>query len=253
MKKMTTFEKLLTIKSDKGAGYFILLDPDKSRNLQEIVPNALDAGVDAFLVGGSLLMTPDFDQYMKTLKSYSKDTPVIIFPGGVNQISAHADAILFLSLLSGRNPHHLIGSQVMAAPIIHKLKMEAISTAYMLIESGRTTAAEFMSGTTPLPRHKIEIAVAHALAAEYLGFKLIYLEGGSGAEHSVPDEMIRAIAKTVKIPLIVGGGIRTPEEAAKKTAAGASFIVTGNILEKNSDPQLVNNFSKAIHSLQSAV
>jgi putative glycerol-1-phosphate prenyltransferase len=207
----------------------------------------LDAQIDGFLVGGSLLMTPDFDNYIKTLKQYSKDIPVIIFPGDINQVSAHSDAILFLSLLSGRNPHHIIGSQVMAAPIIHKLKIEAISTAYLLVESGRATAAEFMSGTTPLPRHKIEIAVAHALAAEYLGFKLIYLEGGSGAEHSVPDEMIYAISKTVKIPLIVGGGIRTPQEAAEKAAAGASFVVTGTILEKNSSPQIIKDFSNAIH------
>jgi putative glycerol-1-phosphate prenyltransferase len=247
---MTAFEKLLKVKSEKGAGYFVLLDPDKSHadNLPQIVQDALDAQVDAFLIGGSLLMTPDFDNYVKTIKQYTKDCPVIIFPGGVNQLSAHADALLYLSLISGRNPHHIIGTQVMAAPIIHKLKIEPISTAYLLVESGKATTAEFMSGTTPLPRHKIDIAVAHALAAAYLGFKMIYLEGGSGAEHSVPDEMIAAIASVVDVPLIVGGGIRTPKEAAKKVAAGASFIVTGNVLENNDDTQIIKDFASAIHN-----
>ncbi len=246
---MTAFEKLLKVKSEKGAGYFVLLDPDKAHtdNLPQIVQDALDAQVDAFLIGGSLLMTPDFDNYVKTIKQYTKDCPVIIFPGGVNQLSAHADALLYLSLISGRNPHHIIGTQVMAAPIIHKLKIEPISTAYLLVESGKATTAEFMSGTTPLPRHKIDIAVAHALAAAYLGFKMIYLEGGSGAEHSVPDKMIAAIASVVDVPLIVGGGIRTPEEAANKVAAGASFVVTGNVLEDNDNPQIIKDFASAIH------
>ncbi len=247
---MTAFEKLLAIKSAKGAGYFVLLDPDKAHteDLSAILEQSFDAQVDAFLIGGSLLMTPDFDDYIKTIKKYTRDCPVIIFPGGVNQVSAHADAILFLSLLSGRNSHHIIGTQVMAAPIIHKLKLEAISTAYLLVESGKATTAEFMSGTSPLPRHKTDIAVAHALAAAYMGFKLIYLEGGSGAEHSVPEEMIFAISQAVDVPLIVGGGIRTPEEAAKKVAAGASFVVTGNILESNNDPRLIKEFASAIHN-----
>ncbi len=246
---MTAFEKLLRAKSEKGAGYLVLLDPDKALadNLHSIVQKALDARIDAFLIGGSLLMTPDFDNYIKTIKQFTNDVPVIIFPGGVNQISAHADALLYLSLLSGRNPHHIIGTQVMAAPIIHKLKIEPISTAYLLVESGKATTAEFMSGTTPLPRHKIDIAVAHALAASYLGFKMIYLEGGSGAEHSVPDEMIAAIASVVDVPLIVGGGIRTPDEAARKVAAGASFVVTGNVLENNGDSSLIKEFSQAVH------
>jgi len=246
---MSVLEYLLEQKQRNGAAYFVLIDPDKTslNELPQFVELALDANVDAFLIGGSLLMTPNFDDYLKQFKKYSKDRPVIIFPGGVHQISSEADAILFLSLLSGRNAHHIIGSQVMAAPIIHRLGLEAISTAYLLIESGKATSAEFMSGTTPLPRHKTEIAVAHALAAKYMGFRIIYLEGGSGAEHSVPDEMIYAISKNVDIPLIVGGGIRTPELAAQKVAAGASFVVTGNILEQQKDPTLLKSFVSAIH------
>lgn len=246
---MSVFEQLLSRQEERKAGYFVLIDPDKTpiNKLPETVETGIDADVDAFLLGGSLLLTPDFNAYIKTFKKYSADKPVIIFPGSLSQVSAHADAILFLSLLSGRSAHHIIGTQVLAAPIIHRLKLETISTAYLLVESGKPTAAQFMSGTIPLPRHKPEIAVAHALAANYMGFQTIYLEGGSGADHSVPEEMIHAISHTVDIPLIVGGGIRTPESAAKKVNAGASFIVTGNILENNKDYELLKSFVTAIH------
>ncbi|NOX88960.1 MAG: geranylgeranylglyceryl/heptaprenylglyceryl phosphate synthase [Calditrichaeota bacterium] len=246
---MSVYQKLLEIKRNFGAGYLVLIDPDKTlpENLPQILEKGIKAGVDAFLVGGSLLLTPDFDLYIRNFKKYSQNKPVIIFPGGIHQISKHADAILFLSLLSGRNADHLIGTQVLASPIIHRLQLEAISTAYLLIESGEVTSAEFMSGTRPLPRNKPEIAVAHALTAQYFGFKMIYLEGGSGARHSVPEHLITAIAASVEIPLIVGGGIRTPEEAAQKVEAGASFIVTGNILEKQNDINFLRAFASAIH------
>ena len=246
---MSVYQKLLQVKQNFGAGFLILTDPDKTsiNQLPEVINKARQAGVDAFLVGGSLLLTPDFDLYIKTFKCYSKDIPVIIFPGGVHQISKHADAILFLSLLSGRNSEHLVGTQVQASPIIYRLNLEPISTAYLLIESGEVTSAEFMSGTRPLPRHKPEIAVAHALTAQYFGFKMVYLEGGSGAKHSVPVQLIKSISAVVEIPLIVGGGIRTPEEAAEKVEAGASFIVTGNILETNNDLNFIRAFASAIH------
>ena len=248
---MHVFEQLLTRQKEKKAGYLVLIDPDKTpiKKLPETVETGIEADIDAFLLGGSLLLTPDFDDYIKTFKKYSTDKPVIIFPGSLNQVSAHADAILFLSLLSGRSAHHIIGTQVLAAPIIHRLKLETISTAYLLVESGKPTAAQFMSGTIPLPRHKPEIAVAHGLAAKYMGFQTIYLEGGSGADQSVPEEMIYSVSQTVDLPLIVGGGIRTPEAAAKKVSAGASFIVTGNILEGNDDKELLKSFVAAIHQL----
>jgi putative glycerol-1-phosphate prenyltransferase len=246
---MSIFTQLLNRQKEKKAGYFVLIDPDKTsiNQLPETVETAIKADVDAFLLGGSLLSIPDFDAYTKTFKIYSKDKPVIIFPGSLNQISSHADAILFLSLLSGRSAHHIIGTQVLAAPIIYRLKLETISTAYLLVESGQPTAAQFMSGTMPLPRHKPEIAVAHGLAAKYMGFQTIYLEGGSGADNSVPEEMIYAVSQTVDLPLIVGGGIRTPEKAAKKVEAGASFIVTGNVLENSNDKKLLKSFVEAIH------
>lgn len=246
---MKVYERLLQSTNNYKAGYFVLIDPDKTapEALPRLLSIAIEAGVDAFLVGGSLLLTPDFDSYLKTFKQYSADIPVIIFPGGVHQLSAYADGLLYLSLLSGRNAHHIIGSQVIAAPIIHRLGIEPISTAYLLVESGKATSAEFMSGTIPLPRHKPEIAVAHALAASYMGFQTIYLEGGSGADYCVPDEMISAISASVSVPIVVGGGIRTPEAAAQKVQAGARFIVTGNILEKNDDPAFIRAFVQAIH------
>lgn len=245
---MSIYESLLSTSKTKGAGYFVLIDPDKisSEKLPSFVEQATEAGVDAFLIGGSLIVDDSFERCIKTIKQHTK-VPAVIFPGGVMQISPSADAILFLSIISGRNPQHLIGDQVLAAPIVKRIGLEAISTAYMLVESGRTTSAEFMSNTQPLPRHKPDIAVAHAMAAEILGFKMIYLEAGSGAEQSVPEEMIGAIAKYCSVPLIVGGGLRTPEEARKKVQAGAKFIVTGTALEKDNSVQLVKEFASAIH------
>jgi putative glycerol-1-phosphate prenyltransferase len=247
---MTVFEKLIHTRAQKGAGYWVLLDPDKQS--QDGLPVFLDlaqrACIDGILVGGSLLLNSDLDEFVHIVKQYSGDIPVILFPGSVHQISKKADALLFLSLISGRDAQQIIGSQVIAAPIIHKNNLEAISTAYMIVDSGQPTSAQFMSGTLPLPRNKPDIVVAHALAAEYMGFKLIYLEGGSGAEMSVPVEIIRAVTQTVDIPVIVGGGIRTPQEAAEKVQAGASFIVTGNVLEKSNDSDLLKSLSQAIHS-----
>jgi phosphoglycerol geranylgeranyltransferase len=245
---MSVYQTLITAANTKGAGYLVLIDPDKvdGSNFPKFIEQATDAGVDGFLVGGSLVLADTFEECIKTIKK-NTSVPVIIFPGSVQQISKEADAILYLSLLSGRNAEHIIGSQVTAAPIVKKMGLEAISTAYMLVESGRTTSAEFMSNTKPLPRNKPDIAVAHALAAEYIGFKFLYLEAGSGAEQAVPDEMIAAVSKYCSVPLIVGGGIRTAEEAQKKVKSGAKFIVTGNVLERNESQGLIKEFATAIH------
>jgi len=245
---MTTWEKLLAIQKQWGTGYVVLIDPDKQplENSVKLALRAEQEGADVIFIGGSLLSTPIFDELVKQTKDHVK-LPVIIFPGGVQQISKHADAILFMSVISGRNPDLLIGQHVMASPIVRMLKLEALSMGYMLIESGRVTSAEFMSNTKPIPRDKVDIAVAHALAAEYLGMKLIYLEAGSGALQPVPDEMISAIARTCHLPIIVGGGIKTPEIARQKAEAGASFIVIGNVLETNSERGAISQFARAIH------
>lgn len=248
---MKTFQKLLDIRKNRGAGYLILIDPDKidHAKLPSFVREATEAGADGFLVGGSLLLSNEVDKLIQLIKS-NTSLPVVIFPGSLFQISAAADAILFLLLISGRNPDHLIGNQVVASPIIKRLGLEAISTGYMLIESGKTTSAEFMSNTKPIPHNKPDIAVAHALAAEFIGMKLLYLDAGSGADVPVPDEMISRIAKHCSLPMIVGGGIRTPEAAREKVKAGASFIVTGTVIEQNSHHSLVREFAEAVHSVQ---
>jgi phosphoglycerol geranylgeranyltransferase len=246
---MTTFEQLLKIKHDQGAGYLLLIDPDNvdPKKLPAFINKATKAGTDAFLVGGSLMLSNEFDRTLKIIKENTK-APVIIFPGGVSQVSSEADAILFLLLISGRNPDYLIGNQVNAAPIIKRMNLEAISTGYMLIEGGNVTSAEFMSNTKPIPREKPDIAVAHALAAELIGLKMLYLEAGSGARQPVPDAMVKKVTKYSSLPVIVGGGIRTPEEAENKVKAGASFVVTGTIIEEHSSSSFIQEFASAIHT-----
>jgi len=247
---MSVHESLAEFYDEKRAGYWVLLDPDKLPN--EKIPKFMDqlikGNIDAILIGGSLILNSDFEYFVGEVKKHSDKIPVILFPGSVHQVTPKADALLFLSVISGRQAHHLIGNQVLAAPLVYRSGIEAIATAYMLIDSGRQTAAQFMSGSMPLPRNKPELVVAHALAAQYLGFKLIYLEGGSGADLSVPEEIISAVRDTVDIPIIVGGGITSPDIATAKVAAGATFVVTGNVLEKSNDPQLMRKFASAVHS-----
>ena len=246
---MTTYERLLKVRQERGAGYFVLLDPDKNdlESLPSFIREATEAGVDGFLVGGSLMLTNVFEDHLRTVKQ-NTSVPVIIFPGSIMQVSPLADAILFLVLISGRNPDYLIGNQVIAAPIIRRSGLEALSTGYMLVEAGNTTSAEFMSNTKPIPRDKPDIALAHALAAELIGMKLLYLDAGSGARESVSDDMLRTIAQRCSLPIIVGGGIRTPEDARKKVEAGASFVVTGTITELNNHHSFIREFAEAVHT-----
>ncbi len=242
------FDNLLRIAEERGAGYFVLIDPDeKSANdLIRFTESISNSDVDAILVGGSLLIHAEYDEKIQVIKETST-LPVILFPGSVRQLSKYADAVLFLSLISGRNPNYLINDQVLGAPIIRRMGIEPISTGYMLMESGQTTTAQFMSNTRPIPVEKPDIAMAHALAAQYLGMKMVYLEAGSGATRAVPPAIVSAVSNFVDIPLIVGGGIRDPEEARKRVEAGASFIVTGNILEKESNEHLIAEFADAVH------
>ncbi|MFQ5677135.1 MAG: geranylgeranylglyceryl/heptaprenylglyceryl phosphate synthase [bacterium] len=246
---MTTFKKILQIREAKGAGYFVLIDPDRWQHddLVKLAVQASENGADAILVGGSLLLSASFDELIKEIKQEIA-VPLIIFPGSPTQVSRYADAVFFLSLISGRNPTYLIGEQVRAAPAIKALGIEPISVGYMLIESGSMTSAEFMSNTRPIPREKPDIAKATALAAEFMGMRLVYLEAGSGAQKSVPNELIAGVKKYVSIPIIVGGGIRTPEEARAKVEAGAAFVVTGNVLEKHGNNGLIKEFAEAVHA-----
>ena len=245
---MKTYSYLLNTISTKGAAYLILIDPDKisEEKLPVFVKHCEKSGVDGFLLGGSLMMNDHFEDFISNVKKHSS-LPAIIFPGGVNQVSPLADALLYLSVISGRNPEHLIGKHVLAAPFIKQAGIEPISTGYILVESGTITTVQYISGSQPIPRDKPEIAAATALAAEYLGMKLIYLEAGSGAQKSVPNEMVKAVAGYCSVPLIVGGGIRTASEAGEKVKHGAKIIVTGNFFEDENNWDQVKEFAEAVH------
>lgn len=245
---MNIYNQLLKTIEIKGAAYLILLDPDKlsSDKLETFVKKCSDAEVDGFLIGGSLMLNGDFEGFIRKVRG-ATSLPIIIFPGSINQVSSSADAILFLSVISGRNSEHLIGKHVLSAPLIKRANLEPISTGYILVESETSTTAQYMSGSLPIPRNKPEIAAATALAGEYLGMKLIYLEAGSGAKQTVPNEMVKAVASITSVPLIVGGGIKSPKDAREKVDSGAKIIVTGNFFENENNWCLIKEFAEAIH------
>lgn len=225
----------------------VLADPDKSdtQHLRELARIAVDNKIDYFFVGGSLLVNNSLDSCISLLKELS-GIPVVLFPGNTLQMSYRADAMLFLSLISGRNAEMLIGRHVVAAPYLKLSNIEVIGTGYMLIESGRPTAVSYMSNSDPIPSDKNDIAMCTAMAGEMLGLKLIFMDAGSGAINPVSASMIEHVSKTISIPLIVGGGINTPELAATAVNAGADLIVIGNAVEK--DPSLIAEISSAIKS-----
>ncbi|MFH0919585.1 MAG: geranylgeranylglyceryl/heptaprenylglyceryl phosphate synthase [Fibrobacterota bacterium] len=231
---------------EKGAKYVVLLDPDKldASTGADYAANCSDAGVDALFVGGSTGSHERFSNVVQNIKARAT-IPVILFPGSAEQIVPYFDAVLFMSLLSGRNPRFLIEEQLRGVPAIWRHELETIAMGYLLVESDAPTAVERISQTKPLPRNDNESAMHHALAAQYFGMDCVYLEAGSGANLTVPEEMIRVVRSGISIPLIVGGGIRTPEIAAQKVKAGADIIVTGNILEK--DAALLPLFVRAVH------
>jgi phosphoglycerol geranylgeranyltransferase len=243
------YQKLLAIKKGKQCGFLVLLDPDRKTPsaLAKFAARMEKAGADAFLIGSSLMVSSSFERAVRAVKRAIK-IPLIIFPNGSGMLSGSADAVLFMSLLSGRNPSLLIDEQVKAAPMIKALKLEPIPTGYILIESGNLTSVCYLSNTIPIPRNKPEIAKAHALAAQYMGMKLVYLEAGSGAAMPVPPETVAQVEKYVDLPVIVGGGITDPSYARKIASAGASFIVIGNVLEADGTGALAHSFAEAIHS-----
>jgi putative glycerol-1-phosphate prenyltransferase len=217
----------------------VLVDPDKlsEKQLQETAVNAQQAGVDYIFVGGSLLINDNLYQSIKIVKDHCK-IPVIIFPGNSYQLASNADAILFLSLISGRNPNMLIGMHVIAAPYIKLSGIETVPTGYMLIDSGKPTSVTYMSNSFPIPNDKKDIAACTAMAGEMLGLKIIYMDAGSGADISVPEEMIRFVKDSVDIPLMIGGGIKTPKQLREKYAAGADIAVIGTRFEDNPEGML---------------
>jgi putative glycerol-1-phosphate prenyltransferase len=231
---MSLLQHLEKLRARNKKGLAVLVDPDSHSDLKRLVQVAVKNKVDTFLIGGSLLTSDSLDDTLKIIKSES-DIPTYIFPGSSNQISSLADGILFLSLISGRNPDYLIGQQVNAAPLLKQANIDVIPTGYLLIDGGTQTSVSYMSNTTPIPHDKGSIAAATALAGEFLGLKLIYMEAGSGAKNCVSAEMISKVKEATNIPLIVGGGIRDIESAKAALSSGADFIVVGNHLEKQPD------------------
>lgn len=213
----------------------VLVDPDKTNRdaIITIAELANSGGVSYFLWGGSLVNETQADYYLSLLKAHTK-IPIILFPGSIHQLSPQADALLFLSLLSGRNPELLVGQHVLAAPKIKRMNLEVISTSYLYIDGGRPSSVGYMSNTQPIPADKTGIAAATALAGKYMGHKVCYMDAGSGALNPVSPAMIQAVAKQIEdLPLIVGGGIRTPQQASAALDAGADLIVVGNKLEED--------------------
>ena len=250
---MTIYNEILERKSKGKKSLCILIDPDKALSRHELgrtINNCIESAVDFILVGGSLITDGDLQDCIQFIKK-NCDIPVIIFPGNHFQIDSNADAILFLSLISGRNPEMLIGQHVVSAPIIKKSGIEAISTGYILINSSNHTSVSYMSNSIPIPANKPQITAATALAGEMLGLKMIYLEGGSGAEYPVDGRTISKVCKTVDLPIMVGGGINSKEKALRALDAGADLLVIGNAIEK--DPYFIHEVAEQVKKFNAPV
>jgi len=242
------YHSLTERKRQNKKSFAVLVDPDKANdnNLEELVALSKDAGVDYFLVGGSLVISNCLDEVVQSIRK-SCDIPVILFPGSPSQISKYADALLYLSLISGRNPELLIGQHVISAPVVKQSGLEIMPTGYMVIDGGAPTTVSYISNASPLPADKNEIAMCTAMAGEMLGMKLIYMDAGSGAKRAISESMIEKVSGCIDVPLIIGGGITNPEKAYLNCKAGADIIVVGNAIEK--DASLIKEIAAAIHSV----
>ena len=232
--------------------FAVLIDPDKvnDQNLAELIELSVSSKVDYFFVGGSLVVSNYLDQCLQLIRK-SCSIPTVLFPGSPSPVSKYADALLYLSLISGRNAELLIGQHVVSAPIVKKSGLEVMSTGYMVVDGGAPTTVSYISNSSPLPSNKSEIAVCTALAGEMLGMKLIYMDAGSGAKNPISETMITKVAQSISVPLIVGGGIVDPEKAYLNCKAGADVIVVGNAIEK--DSSLIREMADAVHSVPALV
>ena len=245
--KNSVYQQLVEAYKANKSLLAVLIDPDKENwdHLETVVGNANESACDLFFVGGSLLTRDNLEACLDQIRIES-DIPTVIFPGSVQQVSDTADALLFLSVISGRNPELLIGNHVTAAPLLKPMDLEIIATGYMIIDGGRPTTVSYISNTNPIPANKPDIAACTAMAGELLGLKLIYLDCGSGADTPVSVDMVRAVRKSVDLPIIVGGGIKSREQAKAIAEAGANVIVVGNAIEEN--PGLIKDISSALHN-----
>ncbi len=250
--KSSIYQSLTDGKKAGKKKFVVLIDPDKLKtdNIDKIIEFAHQAKVDCFFIGGSLVINDTLDYCILKIKEACQ-IPVILFPGSSMQLSYAADAVLFLSLISGRNPELLIGKHVETAPFLYASPLEIISTGYMLVDGGVPTSVSYMSNTYPIPSSKDDIALCTALAGELLGMKLVFMDAGSGAITPISESMIAAVADKIQIPLVIGGGIQTPEKALANVKAGADIIVVGNAIEK--DPGLLTEMAAAVHSVNQMV
>ena len=246
--KIKIYKSLEERKKTGHKSFAVLIDPDKVNHslLDELMDLSTSAHVDYFLVGGSLVISNHLDDVVKHIKD-NCSIPVILFPGSPTQLSKYADALLYLSLISGRNPELLIGQHVVSAPTVRQSGLEILSTGYMVIDGGAPTTVSYISNASPIPHDKNEIAMCTAMAGEMLGMKLIYMDAGSGAKRPIPESMIESVAQKIEMPLIIGGGIIEPEKAYRTCKAGADVIVVGNAIEK--DSSLIREMSAAVHSV----
>src|SRR5687767_15947475 len=239
----------MELKKQKGQKSFaVLIDPDKVNKalLDDLTGLAIQANVDYLLVGGSLVISNNLDECVQQIRQ-NCDIPVILFPGSPSQVSRYADALLYLSLISGRNPELLIGQHVVSAPFVKQSGLEIMPTGYMVVDGGAPTTVSYISNASPVPADKNEIAMCTAMAGEMLGMKLIYMDSGSGAKRPISESMIESVADHIEVPLIVGGGITNPEKAYLNCKAGADLIVVGNAIEK--EASLIKELAAAIHSV----
>jgi putative glycerol-1-phosphate prenyltransferase len=242
------YTELARRKKNGQKSFAVLIDPDKVNTavLDELVELSVSAKVDYLLVGGSLVISNHLDECVQHIKQ-NCNIPVILFPGSPSQVSKYADALLYLSLISGRNPELLIGQHVVSAPFVKQSGLEIMPTGYIVIDGGAPTTVSYISNAAPVPADKNEIAMCTAMAGEMLGMKLIYMDAGSGAKRAISENMIEAVANNIAVPLIVGGGIIEPEKAYLNCKAGADVIVVGNAIEK--DASLIKEMSDAVHSV----
>ena len=244
----TIYHSLTERKRLGNKSFAVLIDPDKVDNdsLEQLIVLSVTAKVDYFLVGGSLVISNYLDECLQLIKR-NCSIPTVLFPGSPSQVSKYADALLYLSLISGRNPELLIGQHVVSAPFVKKSGLEIMSTGYMVVDGGAPTTVSYISNASPLPSDKNEIAVCTAMAGEMLGMSLIYMDAGSGAQRPITESMIEKVAQAIEVPLIIGGGITDPEKAYLNCKAGADVIVVGNAIEK--DASLIIEMATAVHSV----
>jgi len=248
--KNSIYSQLQQARTQGKKSFAVLVDPDKTdlQQMDTLLSLGEQAKIDYWFVGGSLVISSQLDELVRHIKK-NTSIPVVLFPGSPSQVTRQADALLYLSLISGRNPELLIGQHVLSAPFVKQSGLEILSTGYIVVDGGAPTTVSYISNAAPIPADKEDIALCTALAGEMLGMKLIYMDAGSGAKQPITTAMIKRVADQISIPLIVGGGIKTPEKAQENCKAGADLIVVGNAIEK--EVSLISEISAAIKNSSS--